>query len=150
MDERNLDREQFADLYANALTNRANTYNLNTLTPYFDIDPRSGGMIGNVDTAGLFKPNQPADPYANLEKMGEFAKYAKSLGLSDDLVSKLLVGSGAANAGQPSGYANTPAAGYAANAGNLGYQGNTIGRDGKQVKAPVVPFYIGTTDGRRK
>ena len=37
MDERNLDREQFADLYANALTNRANTYNLNTLTPYFDI-----------------------------------------------------------------------------------------------------------------
>ena len=150
MDERNLDREQFADLYANALTNRANTYNLNTLTPYFDIDPRSGGMIGNVDTAGLFKPMQPADPYANLEKMGEFAKYAKSLGLSDDLVSKLLVGSGAANPGQPSGYANTAAAGYAANAGNLGYQGNTVGKKGREVKAPAVPFYIGTTDGRRK
>ena len=150
MDERNLDREQFADLYANALTNRANTYNLNTLTPYFDIDPRSGGMIGNVDTAGLFKPNQPADPYANLEKMGEFAKYAKSLGLSDDLVSKLLVGSGAANPGQPSGYANTAAAGYAANAGNLGYQGNTVGKKGREVKAPAVPFYIGTTDGTSK
>ena len=150
MDERNLDREQFADLYANALTNRANTYNLNTLTPYFDIDPRSGGMIGNVDTAGLFKPMQPADPYANLEKMGQFAQYAKSLGLSDDLVSKLLVGSGAANPGQPSGYANTAAAGYAANAGNLGYQGNTVGKKGREVKAPAVPFYIGTTDGRRK
>ena len=150
MDERNLDREQFADLYANALTNRANTYNLNTLIPYFDIDPRSGGMIGNVDTAGLFKPMQPADPYANLEKMGQFAQYAKSLGLSDDLVSKLLVGSGAANPGQPSGYANTAAAGYAANAGNLGYQGNTVGKKGREVKAPAVPFYIGTTDGRRK
>ena len=107
-------------------------------------------MIGNVDTAGLFKPMQPADPYANLEKMGQFAQYAKSLGLSDDLVSKLLVGSGAANPGQPSGYANTAAAGYAANAGNLGYQGNTVGKKGREVKAPAVPFYIGTTDGRRK
>ena len=142
MDERNLDREQFADLYANALTNRANTYNLNTLTPYFDIDPRSGGMVTNVDTAGLFKPIQPADPYANLEKMGEFAKYAKSLGLSDDLVSKLLVGSGAANAGQPGTTAADQLRGSIVSMNQA--------KGGKQVKAPVVPFYIGTTDGRRK
>ena len=142
MDERNLDREQFADLYANALTNRANTYNLNTLTPYFDIDPRSGGMVTNVDTAGLFKPIQPADPYANLEKMGEFAKYAKSLGLSDDLVSNLLVGSGAANAGQPGTTAADQLRGSIVSMNQA--------KGGKQVKAPVVPFYIGTTDGRRK
>ena len=29
MDEKNFDREQYADAYANALTNRANTYNMN-------------------------------------------------------------------------------------------------------------------------
>ena len=46
-------------IYNNALTNRANTYNLNTLTPYFGIDTPSGGMVTNVDTAGLFKPSQP-------------------------------------------------------------------------------------------
>ena len=152
MDERNLDREQFADLYANALTNRANTYNLNTLTPYFDIDPRSGGMVMNVDTAGLFKPNQPADPFSQIDKLAERLNYinanlgdldAKDKGIILDRV----FGSGTQN---NTGYASTPAAGYAANAGNLGYQGNTVGRDGKSIKAPVVPFYIGTTDGRRK
>ena len=149
MDERNLDREQFADLYANALTNRANTYNLNTLTPYFDIDTTTGGMIANVDTAGLFKPMQPADPYANLEKMGQFAEYAKSLGLSDDLVTKLLVGSGAANAGQPG---TTPADSLRGSivGMNQGNQGTPVSKFGKGIKAPVVPFYIGTTDGRRK
>jgi hypothetical protein len=36
--------------------------------------------------------------------------------------------------------------------GNLGYQQNPVppAKKGKTIKAPVVPFYIGTTDGRRK
>ena len=74
--------------------------------------------------------------------MGEFAKYAKSLGLSDDLVSKLLVGSGAANAGQPGTTAADQLRGSIVSMNQA--------KGGKQVKAPVVPFYIGTTDGRRK
>ena len=151
MDERNLDREQFADLYANAVTNRANTYNLNTLIPYFDIDPRSGGMVQNVDTAGLFKPSQPADPFAKIEQLSNYAKLAKAAGLSDELVSNIFLQSGAF--GQPG---QTPAQQLLPFVQNLNQGSNTgnvaQGRHGKgiKIKRPVVPFYTGVTDGRRK
>lgn len=144
MDERNLDREQFADLYANALTNRANTYNLNTLTPYFDIDPRLGGMVTNVDTAGLFKPNQPADPYAQLEKLMDLSKLANAAGLETKPIDINQLFS------QSSGL--TPADSLRGSIVNMnqGNQGTPVGKFGTGIKAPVVPFYIGTTDGRRK
>tara|TARA_B100000902_G_scaffold74740_1_gene79650 strand:- start:906 stop:3308 length:2403 start_codon:yes stop_codon:yes gene_type:complete len=149
MDERNLDREQFADLYANAVTNRANTYNLNTLTPYYDIDPRTGGMVMNVDTAGLFKPVQPSDPYAQIDKLSKYAKLAKASGLSDDVINNIFLGSGVYT---PT--SNQTRADIIRNAGgiNLPYNNTTTesGKKGKQVKAPAVPFYIGVTDGRRK
>ena len=149
MDERNLDREQFADLYANAVTNRANTYNLNTLTPYYDIDPRTGGMVMNVDTAGLFKPVQPSDPYAQIDKLSKYAKLAKASGLSDDVINNIFLGSGVYT---PT--SNQTRADIIRNAGgiNLPYNNTTTesGKRGKQVKAPAVPFYIGVTDGRRK
>ena len=46
MDEKNFDREQYAQLMSGAVTNRANTYNLNSIQDYYQIDPGSGGMIG--------------------------------------------------------------------------------------------------------
>lgn len=144
MDERNLDREQFADLYANALTNRANTYNLNTLIPYFDIDPRSGGMVANVDSAGLFQPTKPADPYAQLEKLMNLSKLANAAGLETEPIN--------VNQLFNQGSGLTAAQSLLPIMGNLGYQQNPVppAKKGKTVKAPVVPFYIGTTDGRRK
>ena len=144
MDERNLDREQFADLYANALTNRANTYNLNTLTPYFDIDPRSGGMVMNVDTAGLFKPSQPADPYAQLEKLMDLSKLANAAGLETKPIdiNQLF--------GQSSGVTPADQLRGSIVSMNQGNQGTPVSKFGTGIKAPVVPFYIGTTDGRRK
>ncbi len=39
MNEKNYDREQMADLVANAYTNAANTYNLNSLYVYNNIEP---------------------------------------------------------------------------------------------------------------
>ena len=36
---------EIADAHANAWTNRANTYNLNTLTPNYNIGAGSGGII---------------------------------------------------------------------------------------------------------
>lgn len=46
MDERNFDNDQYSMALANAVTNRANTYNLNSIQDYYKIDPRSGGQIG--------------------------------------------------------------------------------------------------------
>lgn len=60
MDEKNFDREQYADAYSNALTNRANTYNMNLTQDYFQIDPMTGGMIGQVD-GRAFDAQQPVD-----------------------------------------------------------------------------------------
>ena len=60
MDEQNLDREQMADMYADTATNKMNTYNLNTLFPYFDIMPGTGGNIEITDTKA-FDPVQPED-----------------------------------------------------------------------------------------
>ena len=60
MDEKNFDREQYADAYANALTNRANTYNMNLTQDYFTIDPMTGGMISQTG-ARAFEKQQPVD-----------------------------------------------------------------------------------------
>lgn len=46
MDERNFDNDQYSAALANAVTNRANTYNLNSIQDYYKISPLSGGKIG--------------------------------------------------------------------------------------------------------
>jgi hypothetical protein len=46
MDERNFDNDQYANALANAVTNRANTYNMNSIQDYYKINPLSGGEIG--------------------------------------------------------------------------------------------------------
>ena len=48
MDEKNFDREQYAQAYSDALTNRGNTYNMNLTQDYFNIDPSTGGVIGQI------------------------------------------------------------------------------------------------------
>lgn len=61
MDEKNFDREQYADAYANALTNRANTYNLNLIQDYYTVDPfETAGMITQTGKRA-FEPTQPTD-----------------------------------------------------------------------------------------
>lgn len=74
MDERNYDREQYNTALNNAITNRANTYNLNSMQDYFSIDPTTGGTIGNF-RGKAFEPipvsNQTQsmiDTYAQLAK----------------------------------------------------------------------------------
>jgi hypothetical protein len=74
MDEKNFDREQYNMALSNAITNRANTYNLNSLQDYFQIDPTSGGVIGQFSSKA-FEPVPPSDmsdqmiqSYVNLAK----------------------------------------------------------------------------------
>jgi hypothetical protein len=45
---------ELADAHANAWTNRANTYNLNTLTPNYNVDPSTGGTIDITNPKSFF------------------------------------------------------------------------------------------------
>jgi len=79
LDEKNFDREQLADLVANAYTNAANTYNLNTLYDYYNIDPSTGGFINMVDSRIFDKNKRPTkDP---IQRRAEIAaEYKKKTG----------------------------------------------------------------------
>ena len=58
----------------NAYTNRANTANLNSIYPQFDIDPASGGIINITDPKAFYADPNYVDPknavqqYADLRK----------------------------------------------------------------------------------
>jgi len=45
---RNMARQNIRQSFMDAITNRANTFNLNTLNPQFAVSPRSGGMAYNI------------------------------------------------------------------------------------------------------
>ena len=143
MDEKNLDREQMADLQANAYTNMANTYNLNTLYPYFNIDPTTGGMIGLTgDLPALVANKQAANQLSQMEQMEQSALEMKARGVDPTNINKILdlqYGSKTApvstegldptadvlrmirESGMPMGYA----------------------KKGKEIKKYIVPFYTG-------
>jgi hypothetical protein len=77
MDEKNFDREQYAQAYSDALTNRGNTYNMNLTQDYFNIDPSTGGMIGQIGSRAFDPVKQQTsteDQYmayiAGLQKRG--------------------------------------------------------------------------------
>jgi hypothetical protein len=50
---RNMARQNMRQSFIDALTNRANTYNLNTLYPQYAVDPTTGGMIDFTHGAGI-------------------------------------------------------------------------------------------------
>ena len=140
-DERNFDREQYADAAANAITNRANTYNLNSIQDYYKIDPMSGGMIGQFSDKA-FDPVKQKDPYGFMDPYFKIArKYKTHYG--EDPSPKIMEGL---------------LAQYYANQGNLAapttniqqeFRNTTGGygqrKDGGQLKKYIVPFYVGKT-----
>jgi len=87
-DERNFDREQLADYYANAMTNMANTYNMNLMQDYFQIDPSTGGMIGQV-SGRAFDPVKPQDRMEDYLNMAAELK-RNNIEPTADLLAKLL------------------------------------------------------------
>ena len=77
MNEKNFDREQYAQAYSDSLTNRGNTYNINLTQDYFNIDPSTGGMIGQIGSRAFDPVKQQTsteDQYmayiAGLQKRG--------------------------------------------------------------------------------
>ena len=52
----------------NAYTNRANTANLNSIYPQFDIDPKSGGFINITDPKSFYADPNYTDPKDSLDE----------------------------------------------------------------------------------
>jgi hypothetical protein len=69
-------RQQIRQSYIDAITNRANTANLNSMFPQYAVDPSSGGFT-------YFKNPKALDPTKNLNDIN--SQYAKALELTGDL-----------------------------------------------------------------
>lgn len=139
MDEQNLDREQMADMYADAVTNKMNTYNLNTLFPYFDIMPGTGGNIEITDTKA-FDPVQPEDPYKRITELAKIKTMMENAGVKDP-DGKILASIYNPQTSLPMNNLQASMQGVGVN--NLGYQNQPAGKKGKEVKRYAVPFYTG-------
>jgi len=125
-----------AKLQNAALTNRANTFNLNTTYDNYAVDPRSGGMIGFTNPNALKKVGPQGDALDAYYK--KVLAYERNTGqqMPDALVKALYPG-------QP------------ADPNNSNFQaevmrkGIATGRaeKGKEIKRMVVPFYTGKMGG---
>jgi hypothetical protein len=143
MDEKNLDREQMADLQANAYTNMANTYNLNTLYPYFNIDPTTGGMIGLTgDLPALVANKQAANQLSQLEQMEQTALEMQGRGLDASNINKILDLQYGSKTGSVSTQGLDPNADVLRMIRESGMPMG-YGKKGKEIKKYIVPFYTG-------
>ena len=131
MDEKNYDREQYADAYANAITNRANTFNLNSIQDYYQIDPTSGGMIGQFSSKA-FDPVQQTD---RMEQYFELATNLKQEGIepTGDLLKFF---TGQSTLPQQTNIQRA----YGNNSMGLGIP---PAKKGKEMKKYATPFYTG-------
>jgi len=150
MNELNFDREQYADALANMYTNRANTYNLNQLYDYYQVDPSSGGMV-EFTSGESFKKAQQQDEMSKLRVLAQMQNdwfQMTNTDLPDAYINKFLGVSNTRNTTK-----QTRAQQEMQNQmGNIGYAGNRtqrrsnnqpIGRKGKEIKKYAVPFYAG-------
>ena len=128
-----------AELFNTALTNRANTYNLNSTYDYYAIDPTTGGPIYYKNGKALQKA--PVTDQASLKKayFDNVAEYAKNIGRTPS--EKELEG----YFKYIGGINNTPDISNAQlemkTRGNP--QGYVQGKSGKEIKRMIVPFYTG-------
>ena len=140
MDEKNFDREQYADAYANALTNRANTYNLNLIQDYYTVDPfETAGMITQTGKRA-FEPSQPVDRRAEvLNAIDELnrRKIQPTQGLLELMIPDLNQ--------NPTTNIKAEYDRLNANQQSSGYPGNvTRSQRGREVRF-IPPFYRGKT-----
>lgn len=83
LNEKNFDREQYSDAMGNMLTNAANTYNLNTLNPYYNINPQTGGTIDQWNWKEFNANKNYADPVADRQKRLADIQELKNLGIDN-------------------------------------------------------------------
>ena len=133
--EKMFDRDQYTLAMNNALTNRANTYNMNSINDIYQIDPSSQGMIyynqgrGPLDLNRNRANKSPKMDY--YERMQDIQKHYPDAKTTDIIkMYDQLYGtsnSSGGGGGLPGGYPGSPG----------------VARRGKAIKKPIVPFYTG-------
>ena len=120
---------------ANALTtNKANTYNLNTLYDNYAIDPTSGGMVGFTNPNALKKVKPQGDPLrAYYDKVLDYERQTGQK-MPDALVKALYPGQ-IATRDMTNAQAEAMKKGMAT--------GRTTAKKGKEINRMAVPFYTG-------
>jgi len=138
MDEKNFDREQMAGLVANAYTNAMNTYNLNSLNDYYNIDPSTGGAIG-------FKGGKPWD-YSEQSESNYMDKYMKARKRyiddfgedpTQETMKQIMEGY------NPTQTRADKMRKHYRDTNPLNVDNQGIGRRGKEIKHKLLPFFIG-------
>tara|TARA_R110002020_G_scaffold5834_1_gene23882 strand:+ start:14002 stop:16515 length:2514 start_codon:yes stop_codon:yes gene_type:complete len=102
----------------NRETNRAKTYNLNTLYPHFDIDPGKAGMVDIIDY-NKFYPTQDYDKGTYETKLGRIKQLRADGIISTDAADTML--SDLINTGLDSKTPETPGADVVINPYNRGF-----------------------------
>jgi len=133
--EKMFDRDQYTLAMNNALTNRANTYNMNSINDIYQIDPSSQGMIYYNQGRGPLDLNRNrANKSPNMdyyERMQDIQKHYPDAKTTDIIkMYDQLYGtsnSSGGGGGLPGGYPGSPG----------------LARRGKAIKKPIVPFYTG-------
>ena len=128
-----------AELFNTALTNRANTYNLNTLYDNYAIDPTTGGPIGFKGNKAFQKVKPQPDRQEQF--LNDYTKLKKNLPADtkvDEWFAKMYFGLGA---NETPDITNMQAE-LKKNGMPIGYP-TYQGKSGKEIKRMVVPFYTG-------
>ena len=129
---------QNAKLQNAALTNRANTFNLNTTYDNYAVDPRTGGMVGFTNPNALKKTGSVADRESRKEQyFADISELSKGLGRtpSEAEIKGYLnrIGGTQPNDQTTIGQAELKSKGAA----------SRTAKKGKEIKRMVVPFYTG-------
>jgi hypothetical protein len=136
--DKNFDREQYADWYANSLDNATKAYNLNSLYR-FKIDPTTGGTI-DLANAKLITPTkgQTAEDQRQQRLQNIDAIYNRYGDKVDAIKGAQYLESGQA-AQQQNPY-NNP---YGIDPQLLMAQRSQSAKKGKEIKKYAIPFYTG-------
>ena len=136
LNEKNFDREQYADALANMYTNAAYTYNMNTLYPNYNVDPSKGGVIDFYNPQ-QFKPTPQNDQGITRDDILRDIEELKfrDVNPTPELLNYLR------GVKTPSKTSNKPEVDMMQ--GNFGFPFQPTARKGKEIKKYAVPFYSG-------
>ena len=133
-----------AELQNAALTNRANTYNLNTTYDNFAIDPTTGGMINITNPNALNKTGTPTDKSeAWFDNLAEFQRKTPGVEFNKDMweaYNKEVYGT-------QNNSNDTNLQREVDRIGGVPQYPTQTAKSGKEIKRMAVPFYTGKMGG---
>tara|TARA_R110001592_G_scaffold255416_1_gene518989 strand:- start:24933 stop:29486 length:4554 start_codon:yes stop_codon:yes gene_type:complete len=136
--EQNFDREQYADAMANAYSNMANTYNMNTLYDNYNIDPTTGGMMYFTNPNALDpSPNYETSKFEQYKRMNNQIRSRYNRDMNETEMKYFLGDSDQRqlNNYQREALNNNPA-------GVFGYDAKRTGKRGREINK-LLPFFSG-------